>query len=133
MNTIFKPYATCGYNQIGFEIAVNLIKKNNIKGPDIKDISIKVSPENKAYPGGDSHGPWKTADEALLSKPFAMGAAVTFGDLQIDAYGPKELNHPELLRIASLVRSEAVEGMGGLFCDIRMTMKDGRVIEGNQD
>jgi 2-methylcitrate dehydratase PrpD len=132
MNTYFKPYATCGYNQIGFEVAVNLIRKNNIKGQDIKDISIRVSPENKAYPGGDSHGPWRTADEALLSKPFAMGAAVKFGDLQIDVYKPENLNHPELLRIASLVHSEAVEGMGGLSCDIRITMNDGRIFESNQ-
>jgi 2-methylcitrate dehydratase PrpD len=128
--TIFKPYSTCGYNLIGCNIALNLIEKHDIKSDQIKEIVVKVSPDNKAYPGVEFNGPFETPDLALLSKPFMLGAAVVTRDLQIDTY-QNCLNDPEILKVAKLVRMEADEAMSQIDTEIQFITKDDQVFKGD--
>ena len=128
--TLFKPYSTCGYNLIGCNIALNMIQEHAITAAMLKEIVVRVSPDNKAYPGVEYHGPFETADLALLSKPFMLGAVVVTGDLQVDTY-QNRLNDPEILRVAGLVRLEADESMGAMDTVISFVTKDGQVFEGD--
>jgi len=128
--TYFKPYSTCGYNQIGCNIALNVIKKHSLTADMLKEIIVKVSPDNKAYPGVDFNGPFATPDLALLSKPFMLGAAVVTRDLQIDTYQSR-LNDPEILKVAKMVRLESDLKMTPLDTEIRFITKDGQVFAGD--
>ncbi|MEW6443084.1 MAG: MmgE/PrpD family protein [bacterium] len=129
-STFFKPYSTCGYNQIGCNIALNLIERHHITADSIREIVVRVSPDNKAYPGVEFHGPFETPDGALLSKPFMLGAAVVTRDLQVETY-QERLNDPEILRVARMVRMEADPSMGSMDTEIRFVTKDGQVHTGN--
>ncbi len=129
--TIFKPYATCGYNQIGCNIALNLIAQHNITAESIKEIVVRVSPDNQAYPGVEYHGPFATPDAALLSAPFMLGAAVVTRDLQVDTY-QNRLNDPAILRVAQMVRMEADEGMSSMDTEIRFVTRDGQLYAGDR-
>jgi 2-methylcitrate dehydratase PrpD len=126
----FKPFSTCGYNQIGCNIALNLIKKHSITADMLKEIVVYVSPDNKAYPGVEYHGPFETPDLGLLSKPFMLGALVVTRDLQIETYQDR-LNDPEILNVAKMVRMEADENMNSMDTKIQFVAKDGQVFEGD--
>jgi len=127
---IFKPYPTCGYNQVGVEVAVEMANKYNIQPQEIEKIHAIVSPENKNYPGGDFHGPYATLDQALLSKPFSLAAAFLFRNITVDMYLSK-LNAPEISQLAKKVTSEGKEGMGFLEYKIEVKLKNGKTVSGD--
>jgi len=127
---IFKPYATCGYNQTGVEVASVMAKQHNLQPKDIEQVKVFVCPENKSYPGGDFHGPFATIDQALLSKPFSISAAIKFRNLTADMY-LSQLNDPELAELARKVNTEAKEGMGFLDYKIEMKLKNGKMVSGD--
>jgi 2-methylcitrate dehydratase PrpD len=126
--TFFKPFSGCGYNQVACMIATKLVKENNIDSGRVEQIRVKVSADNKDYPGVGYRGPFGTADEALLSKPFALGAAVVHKDLQVNSYRD-HLNDPEILRIARCVELIADDGLGALDTEIRITTNEGDAFE----
>jgi 2-methylcitrate dehydratase PrpD len=126
----FKPFAGCGYNQVACAIAVQLAKRHDIRPGTVREIRVRVSPDNRDYPGVAYDGPFGTADEALLSKPFAIGAAVALRDLQVVTY-LDHLNDPEILRVARSVKLVADESLSPLDTEIRITTSEGGVFEGN--
>lgn len=128
---IFKPYPTCGYNQVGVEVAAEMAMKYDIQPKNIEEIRVTVSPENKNYPGGDFHGPFETLDQALLSKPFSMAAAMMFRNITVDMYLSK-LNAPEIQELAKKVTTDGKERMGFLDYEIKVKLKDGKVVRGDQ-
>jgi 2-methylcitrate dehydratase PrpD len=124
---IFKPFPTCGYNQVGVEVAVEMAKKYDLRPENIEAIRVMVSPENKHYPGGDFHGPFETLDQALLSKPFSIATAMMFRNITVDMYLTK-LNAPEIQQLARKVSTEEKEGMGFLDYRIDVKLNDGREV-----
>jgi len=128
---IFKPYPTCGYNQVGVEIAIKMARENDLKIEDIESILVFVSPPNKNYPGGDYYGPFVTIDQALLSKPFSIAAALIFRDLTVDTYLSK-LNSPELFNMAKKIKIQEKEDMGFLDYKIIIKLNNGKEIIGDQ-
>lgn len=128
---IFKPYPTCGYNQVGVEVAVEIAKKYDIRPENIEAIQATVSPENKNYPGGDFHGPYETIDQALLSKPFSLATAMTYRNITVDMYSAK-LDAPEIQELARKVSTASKEGLGFLDYKIDVRLKGGRVVSGDQ-
>jgi len=128
---IFKPYPTCGYNQVGVEVAVEMAKKYDIQPENIEAIQATVSPENKNYPGGDFHGPYETIDQALLSKPFSLATAMMYRNITVDMYLAK-LNSPEIQELSQKVSSDGQDGMGFLDYKIDVKLKGGKVLSGDQ-
>ena len=126
---LFKPFATCGYNQIGVEVISRIATENNIAFKDIVSVKVKVSPENKAYPGGDESGPFTSFDQALLSKPFSVGAAIKYRDMQIEQV--QHFEDPDVLEVAKRVDTEAVAGMGDFDFSVEIVLSSGKVITGN--
>jgi 2-methylcitrate dehydratase PrpD len=130
-NNVFKPYATCGYNQIGVDVVTALASQHNIRPENVERVNMFVDPDNKCYPGGDFHGPFTTIDQAVLSKPFSIAAALKYRGLTVDRY-LSPLNDDEIAKTAKRVFTESVEGMGFLDTKIEFTLKDGKVITGDQ-
>jgi len=128
--TYFKPYATCGYNQVSCDILLKLLKLNDIKPEQVEKVNVKVSSDNISYPGVAHKGPFNSIDEALLSKPFTVGAAIVFGGLQVETY-IQGLKDPELARIAKAVNMEGVESYSALETQIDIITKDGKNYSGD--
>ena len=127
---VYKPYPTCGYNQVGVEVAVTMAKKYDIRPENIESIVATVGPENKNYPGGDFHGPFATLDQALLSKPFSLATAMMYRNVTVDMYLSR-LNAPEIQQLAQKVSSRGKEGMGFLDYRIDVKLKDGTTVSGD--
>jgi 2-methylcitrate dehydratase PrpD len=127
----FKPYPTCGYNQIGVELAIVMMKQNSIQPEEIDRVNIFVSPENMNYPGVEFRGPFTSIDQALLSKPFSIAAAIKYQDLKVETYLNK-LNDSEIENMAEKVFIKGTGGMGILDVNIEFKLKNGQRINGDQ-
>jgi 2-methylcitrate dehydratase PrpD len=128
----YKPCPTCGYNQAGVEVVLALVEKYDICPEDIERIDVAVQPENARYPGGSYKGPFKTIDQALLSKPFSIAGAIKYRTLTVDRY-LSNMNEPEIIELANKVNTRAQNGMDYLDAEIEMTMKNGDILKGNGD
>jgi hypothetical protein len=84
----------------------------------------RASPENNDYPGGDVHGPFATIDQALLSKPFSLAAALQFRKLRVDI---------AIAALAKKVTTKAKTGMGFLDYDVEIWFKNGKSVRGDQN
>jgi 2-methylcitrate dehydratase PrpD len=129
---IFKPHATCGYNQIGVDIVLEMAKRKRIDLGDVDSVKVYVAPDNKAYPGGDFHGPFSSIDQALLSKPFSVATALSRGKVSTDIY-LSELDSADILELAEKISTVAVDGMGFLDTKVEMKLKDGTVVDADQN
>jgi 2-methylcitrate dehydratase PrpD len=127
----FKPFATCGFNEIGVDIVVAMVKQHRIKADDIDKITVWVHPANERYPGGDRMGPFETVDQALLSKAFSIAAAIKKRDLQTGDYLTL-LNDPDILSLASKVVAQVDESMHPSDSRLEFVLKDGRRIKGDK-
>lgn len=127
----FKPFATCGYNQIGVDIAVAMVKQHGIQADDVDQIRVWVHPINERYPGGERKGPFETVEQALLSKPFSIAAAVKNRDLQTRDYLTR-LNDRNILNLAQKVITEVDESMHPSDSRLEFVLKDGRIIKGDK-
>jgi 2-methylcitrate dehydratase PrpD len=129
---IFKPFATCGHNQVGVDIVVELMKKNKIRPENIRMVKIEVSSDNKAYPGVTGQGPFTSLEKALLSKPFSIAAAIKHGNLQIDTY-LEHLGDGDILELSKKVFIDVDPGIsvGSLECVVTLLLNDGRKLSGN--
>ncbi len=129
---LYKPYATCGYNQAGVEVALALAKNHAIDHREVERIDVAVSPENERYPGGSNKGPFMTIDQALLSKPFSIANALLFNSVTAARY-LSDMNQPEILELAGKVFTTPKEGMEYLDVEIELTMKNGETIRGDKN
>jgi 2-methylcitrate dehydratase PrpD len=127
----FKPFATCGYNQIGAGIALAMVKQHGIQADDIEQIRAWVHPANKRYPGGARQGPFQTVEQALLSKPFSLAAVVINEDLQTHEY-LTQLSNQDILNLAQKVVTEVDQSMDPLDCRLEFVLKGGRIIKGDK-
>lgn len=130
VKNLYKPYATCGYNQAGVEVMLGLLKDGEIRPDDIDRIDIVVQPENERYPGGSHTGPFNSIDQALLSKPFSIAAALKYKSVTVDRY-LTDMNEPDLLQLAQKVYTTSREGMDYLDVEINISMKNGEKIKGD--
>lgn len=128
----YKPYATCGYNQAGVEVALALSKHPSVDPRKIQKIEVAVSPENERYPGGGNKGPFATIDQALLSKPFSIANALLFKDVSVARY-LSDLNKPEILELAAKVFTVPKEGLAYFELEMELTMQNGDIIKGDKN
>jgi 2-methylcitrate dehydratase PrpD len=132
----FKPYATGTMNQPYIDCAIRLSKKG-IQPEDVTDILCETA-EGYVHrlwdPLESKHRP---ANEyaAKFSTPFNIAVAFITGGAGLAAFTEKTVRDPRILALASKVRyvvdpnnpyPKAYTG------HIRMTLKDGRVVEERQ-
>ena len=128
---MFKPYASCAYNQIGVEVALRMMKEHGIQPEEVERIDIVVAPENKNYPGVDFQGPFETIDQAVLSKAFSVATAMKHGNLTVDMY-LSDLQDPGVLGVAKKVFTDDEKGMGFFDTRVVFRLKNGTVFTGDQ-
>jgi len=132
----FKPYATGTMNQPYVDCAIRLAKKG-IRAEDVTDILCQTAE-------GYVHRLWEPLESkhrppneyvAKFSAPFNIAVAFVTGGAGLSAFTEKTVRDPRILALASKVRyvvnpddpyPKAYTG------HVRMTLKDGRVVEERQ-
>ena len=132
----FKPYATGTMNQPYVDCALRLAKKG-MRAEDVTDILCETAE-------GYVHRLWEPLESkhrppneyvAKFSAPFNIAVAFVTGGAGLSAFTEKTVRDPRILALASKVRyvvnpddpyPRAYTG------HVRMTLKDGRVVEERQ-
>jgi 2-methylcitrate dehydratase PrpD len=133
LQTFHKPFPTASDRSLNAALSVvaTLVARHAVPHEDVAAIRIQTFARKVDYPGLGFHGPYRTIDQAILSKPWAVAAIVRYGTLIGAHYAA--MNDPELLRLVRLVTIEGVEGWNSFDCGVRITLRDGRVIEGGSE
>jgi 2-methylcitrate dehydratase PrpD len=89
LNTCFKPFPSGGVNQESIALAVDLAKRHKIDYRKIHAVRVKIPPqpgttERMDYAGIAYQGPFKTMDQCLISKFFALAAGLKNAAFDID-------------------------------------------------
>jgi 2-methylcitrate dehydratase PrpD len=132
----FKPYATGTMNQPYIDCALRL-RKHGVKAEDVKDVLCETA-EGYVHrlwdPLPSKHRP-ATAYGAKFSAPFNIAVAFVTGEAGLAAFTDEKVRDERILALSSKVRyvvdpnnpyPKAYTG------HVRMTLKDGRVIEERQ-
>ncbi len=132
----FKPYATGTMNQPYIDCALRLAKKG-LRAEDVTDVLCQTAE-------GYVHRLWEPLESkrrppneyvAKFSAPFNIAVAFVTGGAGLSAFTEKTVKDPRILELASKVRyvvnpddpyPRAYTG------HVRMTLKDGRVVEERQ-
>ena len=132
----FKPYATGTMNQPYIDCALRL-RRHGAKAEDVKDVLCETA-EGYVHrlwdPLAAKHRP-ATAYGAKFSAPFNIAVAFVTGEAGLAAFTDEKVRDERILALSSKVRyvvdpnnpyPKAYTG------HVRMTLKDGRVIEERQ-
>lgn len=102
LSVFFKPAPACNYAQTPCQAALELIRNNDIKVSDIAAITVRCSLAAVEYPGCKSNGPFERELQARMSIPYNVAATLFSGAIEEQNY--RLLTHPEITRLASLVK-----------------------------
>ena len=127
----FKQFPVCSAAHAAVELTQRLMKDNELKGDSVRKAICEVPPTVAI---SLMHNRPRTPQEAQFSLPFAVGAMLTRGKLDIDCLTDKTLSEPsikeamgkvEMQRVDALHRDEAPEG-----ARVTLQMFDGNDITG---
>ncbi len=137
-NASFKPYPVAHVIHPYIDVLLELRAAHGIDPDDVAQIVCPVAGyivpivceplDEKRRPRSDSHG--------RVSLSYTLAEAMVRGELGRDAYAPRSLADPVILAMADRVRHEvdpAFPGPERFKGVVRITLKDGRVIEGVQE
>jgi len=103
METCYKPYPVCAFQQIPIEMISRLVNQHNIAPNSIRKVVEKVSSWEAAFPGGDFAGPFESFGQALLSSQFCAAAALLGRPVESPRFYMESYNDTEVLSLARKV------------------------------
>jgi 2-methylcitrate dehydratase PrpD len=129
MSVYFKAVPVCNFAQTPCQVAIALISKEKIDLAQVRSIRVRVSEAARAYPGCDYAGPFQRVLQAKMSIHFAVASALLRGAVNEASY--RQLNDPELIRLAGLVDVEADQAMTAAFpkaqgAEVTVTLDSGQ-------
>ena len=136
LQTCFKRFATGGANQGSAAVAWDLHHRHKIDWRRIRHVAVDIpdtgTHERMNYAGITYQGPFHTLDQCLISKPFAIAAALKTGRMDIGTVQREQAN-PEITELAHKIALKEVKGINGWSLEMRVELDDGSVITGTGD
>lgn len=134
MDTCFKRFATGGANQGSAAVALALRERHKIDHRRIRHVRVgiplKGSHERMNYAGIPYRGPFKTIDQCLISKPFAIAAVIIAGNMTFDTVC-KLQRAGALNDLTSKIELAEVAGIDGWDLRMDIELDDGTVLHGD--
>ena len=130
MSVYFKAVPVCNFAQTPCQAAIALVNKEKIDLAQVRSIRVRVSEAARAYPGCDYAGPFQRVLQAKMSIHFAVASALLRGAVNEASY--RQLDDPELIRLAGLVEVEADRAMTATFpkaqgAEVTVTLDSGQI------
>jgi 2-methylcitrate dehydratase PrpD len=101
LNVYHKPAPACNYAQTACQAALAL-REERFEAREIRGIEVRCPAAAIHYPGCNAAGPFHRVLQAKMSIPFCVAAVITRGSLDERTF--RQLDHPEIGRLASLTR-----------------------------
>ena len=136
LQTCFKRFCSGGAKQGSAAVAWALWKKHATDIARIRRIDVDIpsvgAHERMNYAGIPYTGPFRTVDQCLISKPFAIACLLKTGKLDINTVC-RERDNPHLLTLARKIHLREVTGINGWQLRMRVELDDGTEIRGDGD
>ena len=127
METGFKPYPVCAFNQTPVRTMLDLIDKNNFSYEDIEKIQVPVNPYEYNYAGMNSKGPFDSVGATLMSTPFCIALACV--DRQVTLEGLTRFNDSKIKQLINRINHLPDEKIERYCAEITVHTKDGRKLK----
>ena len=130
----FKPYPSCHFMHGALDAARQALGGHVLTPGEAESIVATVAQDAVAFvlePMDDKRAP-RTAYDAKFSLPFSVAALVVDGDVGVATYAPDRLSDPRLLALAGKVRYEVGPYDDAFAGSVRIELKDGQVLTGEQ-
>lgn len=127
-----KPYAACRDIHSSLDVVLELRERHRLLPEDIAALEIRLIPEMMQMIGARDFP--ATRIEAQLNLPYSVAVALVTGRAFVGEYEPPWLHHPEVRRLAALVRLvESPELPFDSEPYVRLLTTDGQSYEGHVD
>lgn len=134
METCFKRFAAGGANHGSAAVAWELRRRHKIDHKRIREIRVDIpyrgTHERMNYAALPYAGPFNTIDQALISKPFAIGAVLIEGNLTFNTVKRLQKD-PELERLAKAIKLKEADDINGWNLRMEIEMEDGTIHRGD--
>lgn len=134
VDTCFKRFPTGGANQGSASVAYRLVSRHRFDYRRIKGVEVDIpktgTHERMNYAGIDYSGPFRTIDQCLISKQFAIAVILKTGDMTMRAVRAQQKDE-ELLALARKIALRETGDLNGWNLRMRIGFEDGTIIEGD--
>jgi 2-methylcitrate dehydratase PrpD len=100
MNLAIKPYPSCGYTLCPIDNVLDIVKKNNLTGPEIDKIVLRVGKaayNNVCHPRETKSRP-KTVGDAMFSIPYTIGSAIYRSEVFLEDFSAEAIKDTRRLK-----------------------------------
>jgi len=100
MNLAIKPYPSCGYTLCPIDNVLDIVKKNNLTGPEIDKIVLRVGKaayNNVCRPRETKSRP-KTVGDAMFSIPYTIGSAIYRSEVFLEDFSAEAIKDTRRLK-----------------------------------
>ena len=128
MHTVaFKPYPACTLQQTTVDLALRMIKNNDIRAEDIESVELILSESTYDYPGTKNKGPFTGFGAAHMSAYFCLASSIANREMKMEqlCYFQDEAVADLIEKITLVPNPE----LNGRECIIAIKKKDGVVIK----
>jgi 2-methylcitrate dehydratase PrpD len=141
VNLSYKPYPSCRHTHTSIDVALRLAMEEDVDVRQIESISVLVTEDghrNVCAPRENKIRPRSVVD-AQFSIPFCVATALTRRDVFVGHFTQTALVDQDILRLASLVRTDVDPQMNEEFgravtpAAVKVVMKSGAVYAGRSD
>lgn len=136
---VIKPFPGCAVNQLPVLLLQRLMTQHQIEPQRVASMVLSLNPDDAAYPGITSHGPFAGRMGAIMSAPFMLTVALDQSVLRLSDFSDRFSEDPvharsrfvEVRTDASLAPFECelrIRQHGGETCRIRSTARQDLVL-----
>lgn len=128
VGTGFKPWPSCAATIPYIEVALGL-SGGGLRAEEVAGVRIKVNQvgDMLCHPLGERQRP-ATVSDAKFSLPFAVGLALSHGEVRIQDYTEDGIRAPDVLAMAALVESQVdpeMAKLGPRAATVEVTLREG--------
>ncbi|MDB5867008.1 MAG: MmgE/PrpD family protein [Betaproteobacteria bacterium] len=133
VDTCFKRFPTGGANQGSASVAHVLKRRHGIDWRRIEEVEVDIpkagTHERMNYAGIDHAGAYRSFDQCLISKQFAIAMNLKTGDMSY-ADMERERENPGFLELTRRIQLRESDTLKGWDLRMRIHLDDGRCLEG---
>ena len=113
LDVTYKPYPVCAITQSSVQVAIDLVRANDLDSERIASVRCELNSADRTYPGTVNAGPFDDIGATLMSAQFCVAMALKHRTATLA--GLREFDDPELMRLVGVTEvagDDAIPNLG---------------------
>lgn len=128
LDVTYKPYPVCAITQSSVQVAIDLVRDNDLDSERIASVCCELNSADRTYPGTVNAGPFDDIGATLMSAQFCVAMALKSRTATLT--GLREFDDPELMRLVGVTEVAGDDAIPNLGARLRLTTSDGQTFSG---